>query len=463
MNSRKPNFQSKKQELTYLKFNRFLRNVAVLVTLAKLYIIFNITPFLFSLDSSSSIKINGIWFGADAENYLQSAQAILRDGFFSSYEGLSYFPSGYPFLIYLLQKVFGSYGLIMLSILQTVVFSLSCVYLAKFMQKICNKQIYSYTVFLMLLFNPTLSLSSMVIGYESLVASTTLFLVGFVIKLIYVQSSGVIFELKLKNFSPIILLTIVIFVSNISQPRYSVVFIIISLMLWFNLDKSKLKIALVTTLILSSLSSLIFLANRNFQVSGHFELSHNLGNTMNIGAGNDATGGYDGSAKGVVCDTAGSDTFELDAKLRNCVVKWYISNPAKAVNLFWNKTLFFWSPWAGPIANGTMARNPWLKYHPINKIADDAKGLQLIYGNFGIWFSYLLISINILLFLFGSIKSLLDKMSISIAMRICSLTVLLSWLTSLLTIGDHRFRVPTLGLSIVVQLYGLFRFCKFKI
>ena len=456
----KTNLQSKKQELKNLQFNKFLRNVTLLVTFAKLYLIFNIPFARYSLGPGASIDVKGIWFGADAENYLQAAQAISRDGFFSSYEGLSYFPSGYPLLIHLFQSAFGNYGLLILSVMQTLVYSLSCIYLAKVIQIICTNRVYIYTLFLMLSLNPTLSLSSIVIGYESLVASTTLFFVGFIIRLMYARSAIVRFEMKTKMFIPVILL--LIFVSNMSQPRYSLVFIMISMMLLFKLDKSKFNIIIVSAIILTSFASLIFLANRNFQSSGNFELSHNLGNTMNIGAGNFATGGYDGSAKGVPCETANSQTFELDAKLRNCVLSWYISNPVKSLSLFWNKTLYYWSPWTGPLANGTMARNPWLKYHPINKIYEDPNGFQLVYGKFGIGFSYLLIAINIALFLFGTIKSLFESFRISILVRISGLIVLLSWLTSLLTIGDHRFRLPTLGLSIAVQLYGLFRLFKVK-
>jgi hypothetical protein len=46
------------------------------------------------------------------------------------------------------------------------------------------------------------------------------------------------------------------------------------------------------------------------------------------------------------------------------------------------------------------------------------------------------------------------------------LVVSINWMISLMTIGDHRFRVPIMGMSLFLQAIGLktlFRDGKFKI
>ena len=41
-----------------------------------------------------------IWYGADGENYLRGLVALARDGFFSTDGKLSYWPAGYPLLMW---------------------------------------------------------------------------------------------------------------------------------------------------------------------------------------------------------------------------------------------------------------------------------------------------------------------------------------------------------------------------
>ena len=42
----------------------------------------------------------GIWLGADGENYLTGLDGLLADGFFSEQGLLSYWPAGYPLLMW---------------------------------------------------------------------------------------------------------------------------------------------------------------------------------------------------------------------------------------------------------------------------------------------------------------------------------------------------------------------------
>ena len=42
----------------------------------------------------------GAWYGADGENYVAGVQGLQSDGFFSEEPKLSYWPAGYPLLLW---------------------------------------------------------------------------------------------------------------------------------------------------------------------------------------------------------------------------------------------------------------------------------------------------------------------------------------------------------------------------
>jgi hypothetical protein len=128
---------------------------------------------------------------------------------------------------------------------------------------------------------------------------------------------------------------------------------------------------------------------RNVQAMGFVAISTNLGTTMNIGAGPQSTGGYTNKTTGVECPKALGNPAQIDSARVKCVLQWYISNPLQTARLFWNKTIYFWSPWYGPVANGTMARNPWRVNHPLNDTIETQSGANLVYGNTGKLLSWL--------------------------------------------------------------------------
>ena len=103
-----------------------------------------------------------------------------------------------------------------------------------------------------------------------------------------------------------------------------------------------------------------------------------------------------------------------------------------------------------------MARNPWLKISPVNKIAKGSvDGQKLIFGFFGNAISALWM-ISQVLFLFFGYRSLrkLGRDELFLA-RVLITPVLVSWLLALGTIGDHRFRVPTMSMSLALQLIAI--------
>ena len=418
---------------------------AATVFLIKLIISFNIP--------ASNIEVNGkpflldrIWLGADGENYLKGFDALVRDGIFSSEGILNYWPAGYPLIILFLSALGKSWVLTSLAISQSLFFSFSAYYFAVQLYRTRLKN-YSYLVLLLILLNPTLSLSSLAIGYESFTASGFLIAIALIIKDLVEKND--------KNFVKYLLVNSLIFsLLTFMQPRLVVSGLLINL-LWVFVRKGKksgsliLAASVVITILLPA--TLIY---RNNQAVGLNSISTNLGVTMNIGAGDNATGGYMKEGYGVPCTTIGT-VAQQDNQRVKCVVEWYLTNPTKAVKLFYNKSIYFWSPWYGPAANGTMARNPWLTINPLKNIASTQDGFNLVNGGLGKVISWLWLLGGLALLLYGYLtlwrQNSLERFIGSLAM----VAIATNWLITLLTIGDHRFRIPIMGLSLFLQAIGL--------
>jgi len=423
---------------------------AAIVFFIKIIISFNIPAFNIEVNGKPFL-IDSIWLAADGENYLKGFDALVRDGIFSSEGILNYWPAGYP-LIILFLSVFGkSWVLTSLAIFQSLFFSFSAYYFAAQLYRTRLKN-YSYLVLLLLLLNPTLSLSSLAVGYESLTGSGFLFAIALIIKDLIDKND--------KDFVKYLVANSVIFgLLTFMQPRLVVSGLLINL-LWVFVRKGRRAGSLI--LITSVVVTLIFpaaLVYRNNQAVGLNIISANLGTTMNIGAGDKATGGYMKEDYGVPCTLIGT-TAEQDNQRVKCVVDWYFNNPIKSLRLFYNKTLFFWSPWInngflGDVNTGTMIRNPWLKISPIKNITSTQDGVNLVYGSFGKLISWLWLLSGLALLLYGYLtlwrQNALERFIANMAM----IAISTNWLISLISIGDHRFRIPIMGLSLFVQAIGL--------
>ena len=419
---------------------------AIAILVGKLVIIFNIQALPLNETWGKDFLVGGIWPGSDAENYLAGYINLVKDGVFSNYGMLSYFPAGYP-LIILFLSIFGkSWVLITLSILQSIIFSFAAYYFASQLSRTKLKK-FSYLVFILIIFNPTLSLTSIIIGYESLTASGYLIVFALIMK-DFVEKND-------KNFNKLLIISSLIFgVMTFMQPRLIISGLIINL-LWLVIRKGvkagslMLIISLAVTLFFPA--TLIF---RNHKSNGFNVISTNLGATMNIGAGDNVTGGYTDKDYGVPCNTSGN-AAEIDNQTVKCVLNWYLNNPVKSAELFYNKTLYFWSPWSGPEGNGTMARNPWLKINPIQDIIKTKDGYTAIFGWSGKLISWLWLLGGIAILLYGYLilwrQKSLERFIGSIAM----IAIGSNWLISLISIGDHRFRVPIMGMSLFLQAIGI--------
>ena len=188
--------------------------------------------------------------------------------------------------------------------------------------------------------------------------------------------------------------------------------------------------------------------------TGINSVSTNLGATMNIGAGDTASGGYASKWDGVPCNLSGTEAQQDNQRIK-CVLQWYVSNPTKSLKLFYNKTQYFWSPWYGPLANGTMARNPWLTINPVKNITSNQEGFNLVVGGFGQLVSWLWLLGGLFLLIYGFAILWRQKHLERVIAVIAIIIISTNWLISLLSIGDHRFRLPIMGMSLFLQAVGL--------
>jgi hypothetical protein len=413
--------------------------------LAKDFMYWAIGVFIIKLIIIGNVQ-GGAWLGADGENYLAGYDAMVKNGLFATESRLTYWPAGYPLFILLLSLIGKSFVLTTLSVVQSAIYSYAAYFFAAQLAKTRLKK-FAYLAFFMILFNPTLSLSSIAVGYETPAAAGYLIVAGLIIK-DFVQKDD-------KKLLPYVAISSAIFgFMSFIQPRLIVSGILINL-LWILIRKPWKSASL---LIATSLAITLFfpatLIYRNHKAVGLNTISTNLGGTMNIGAGDKAEGGYASQNVGVPCVTTGNEA-QKDNQQVICVLKWYSKNPVKAMKLFYNKSKFFWSPWEGQLANGTMARNPWLKIHPVRNMQKTPDGDKLVRGPIGtlVSWSWLLGGLGFLIYGFivlWRFKSL-ERFIGSIA----AIAVGTSWLISLITIGDHRFRLPIMGMSLFLQAVGI--------
>jgi len=418
---------------------------AIAVFVVKLLIIFNIQGGNIEI-SGRPFFLDGVWLGADGENYLKGYEALSREGLFSKEGILNYWPAGYPLAILFLSLLGKSWALTTLSIVQSLIFSYAVYFFATELSKTKLKK-FSYLVLLLILFNPTLSLSSIAVGYESLTASGLLLCVGLVIRSFIAKDD--------KKFIKYLIISSVIYgLLAFVQPRLIVTGLVINMVwifVWKGIKGGALLISLTVAITLFFPATLIY---RNNQAIGINSISTNLGVTMNIGAGDSATGGYIKEGFGVECDQIGNSS-QQDNQLVRCVLNWYLSNPINAAELFYNKSIYFWSPWYGPVANGTMARNPWLTINPLKDIATTQDGFNVVYGGFGKVISWLWLLGGLALLLYGYFTLWRQNSLERLIGNLVMVAVTTNWLITLFTIGDHRFRVPIMGLSLFLQAIGL--------
>ena len=396
-----------------------------------------------------SIKSGG-WLGADGESYLYGVDALIKSGFASKDIQLIYWPAGYPLIIWMLTFISMSKVIYLISFTQSILYFVATTF---FVERIRLTRLSKLAIPLALILglNPTLSLSSLAIGYESAVASCYLLIVALILR--FRQN-----KTKQNLVKTVLLVGFIQGVSSFIQPTGMLLGTVI-LILWgiFNGGwKNFVTIVLIGTSVIMIFPSVLVL--RNIQANGTVALNNSLGGTMNGGAGDKASGAVPRrkGTYGVPCSPKPPATVATDSQLIRCVIKWYLTHPAKTAVLAVKKSVYFWSPWYGPLANGTMARNPWLKIDPIRNIDTTKAGHDLVYGWFGYVISWIWFTLNLFLVFYGfrwlwRLGGVEKELSI-----LAGTPIILAWLISIGTFGDHRYRLPSMGLSLFLQVAGYF-------
>ena len=420
-----------KKEISDSKLHKYLITIPLIALAIKFITMANIQA--------------GAWYAADGENYITGLDGLLRDGFFSTEGLLSYWPAGYPLLMWPIAIIAQPIFFYLISAIQSIFFAYATYFFTNKMAKSSLKN-FAFWTSIIISFNPTLSLSSLAIGYEAPIAACFMMIAG----LIWANANPA-FD---RNFwLNVAYVGFWFSLATFMQPRFLLIAIIIALLWALKVTGTKNRIriaALVTVIMMVAPAIMIF---RNIEVIDQATISTNLGVTMRIGAGPETSGSYDRTGPEVPCEPKAPATSVSDNELVICVLKWYLTNPVDTARLSFNKAIFFWSPWSGPEATGTMARNPWLKISPTQQVGkSNQSGQNLVLGPIGILISYLWI-IGQVLFLFLGYRSLrkLGRDELFFA-RILITPVLVSWLLALGTIGDHRFRLPTMSMSLALQV-----------
>lgn len=396
---------------------------------------------------------SGGWLGADGENYLSGVDGLIADGYFSDKSILSYWPAGYPILLWMLTKISIANLLWIISLLQTLFYAYASYYFVKQLRD-TKLRPYLFLIGIALAFNPTLSLSSMAVGYESPIAACMLMVVGLIIKSkLSPNDRGLVIRvLGVGGFSAL---------ASFMQPRWILTSIVVTL-IWALMYKSRKVQALI---LVGAIGVMAFapaiLIQRNVASIDKAIISTNISAALKIGTGPETSGGYEHVGPNITCESKIVGQEPTDGEFLVCAAKWYLTNPVKTIELTWNKSIYFWSPWSGPLVNGTMARNPWLKINPITNIAKGSQdGYNSVYGPVGKIISWGWLISGIFLLFYG-FRALLKMGGVEKNLAYALLIpVIASWLSAVGTIGDHRFRIPTMSLSLVLQAIALLQIKK---
>ena len=409
-----------------------------------------VIAFVIKLITMGNIQGGG-WLGADGENYFKGVDGLYAEGFFSKADILNYWPAGYPILLWLLVLISVSKFVYLISIIQSLFFAYATYYMTKNISKTGAIWL-AVPTSIFISFNPTLSLSTLAVGYEAPVAACFMMLMG------------VILASKLKpdnsQYKYAIYAGAWIALASLMQPRYLLAGMVVLVIWGFTFISRKLAIKyFVIAVAVMALAPTLLIA-RNAVAVDKTAISTNLGMAMAIGAGDETKGGYKRTGPEVPCSPTVPGATVTDNEKVKCVLRWYLTNPLKTIKLSFYKSQYFWSPWSGPLGEGTMARNPWLKISPTRDLQNSQSGAELVMGNFGKLVSWLWIigQIGFLIYGFMALRKIdpITKMLSDGSMA----AVAISWLISIGTIGDHRFRIPTMSLSLLLQVVAIWTLKK---
>ena len=412
--------------------------VIVCVSFIKIIILFNIEPVVPGYAA-------GAWLGSDGESYLKGLDAIREDGIFTKSVYLSYYAPGYSLFLLLTSFVSKYYLLPLVSIIQTIFYAFSIHYLTKQLSVTSiSKAVPLFTAVAML--NPTLSLQSLQLAYEGVVASICALVTG-----LFIKSTNPT-KIKSSNYG-ILLASLLMGISIWLSPRMVLPALGVTLFWIFIIRKNKKPLFSILALFIIFVSQFSMMA-RNYNANGTLTSQTSIGTLALMGAGPNATGTYMEKSSGIICNTEDLSESQKSSKQLSCAAAWYLNNPVAGAQLLWKKSYYLWSPWYGPLEGGTNARNPYLDFHPVRTSIKTQGQFDSVFGIpgqlvswfwiLGGWF-FLIIGLR---YLWKS-DDLSRKISVIFAILIFS-----NWATVLIVQGDNRYRIPLMTISILVQVVG---------
>lgn len=242
-------------------------------------------------------------------------------------------------------SVFGQGAMLwLLSIVQTLAWSFAIWLLAR--EVIRTRIAWAALPFAYLaLLNPTLTLSSLTVGYETLAGATQVLAVALMLQDLRQTEAHSWWRFPLAGA--------VLGYSIALQPRLLIGASAL-LLVWLIARKpwqQSLALGVVAGLLMAMFP--LGLMVRNQVANGRAVISSNLGVNMMMGVGADSTGTYGSQSKQVNCGTLPKDSIDADNAKVACALNWYIENPGQTLRLAWIKSQHFWSSWWGPYAAGT--------------------------------------------------------------------------------------------------------------
>ena len=204
----------------------YLVAIPVLVLLVKAIIMTNVKA--------------GAWLGADGENYLLGVEGLQSGGFFSDESKLSFWPAGYPLLMWPFAEITTTYFFYIISFIQSLFFAFATYF---FTREVSKSQMKNFAVVfaIFISFNPTLSLGTLAIGYEAPVASCFLMVLGLSLKFVSQPVHSLRGSLRLiAQVSGWFALMIFM------QPRFLLVSFVFLLLLSFQTVGNKIKVQLLS-------------------------------------------------------------------------------------------------------------------------------------------------------------------------------------------------------------------------
>ena len=293
-----------------------------------------VIAFVIKLITMGNIQGGG-WLGADGENYFKGVDGLYAEGFFSKAEILNYWPAGYPILLWLLVLISVSKFVFLISFIQSIFFAYATYYMTKKISKTSIAWL-AVPASVFISFNPTLSLSTLAVGYEAPVAACFMIVIGLLI------ASKLNPERPQYKFA--IFAGAWVALASFMQPRYLLAGVVILLIWGLTFVSRKVGLGLVAVSIAVMVLSPALLMARNAVAIDKTSISTNLGVTMAIGAGDETKGGYNRTGPEVPCPPTPPATTVTDNQKVQCVIKWYLKNPIKTIKLAFYKSEYFWSP-----------------------------------------------------------------------------------------------------------------------